>query len=310
MKVSTGLRLAAALAVTAGLISPAMAQRPAADPARQQTIPLVSPTGKGLYIKLIDQKTLGSDRIGILEFVEPKEGDIIEAGKQIAGLKDEIVKASLAVAEKEASNNVEIRYAKAATEVAWAELEKARDANRRVRGTFPDIEVQRLQLTAEKTKLQIEQAEHQLAIALLKVEEARAALDTYRVIAPIGGIVTKVYKTKGEAVQQGEPILDMVNTDRVRVEGYVNIEAVWQVQAGDPVKLRLNIPDVDLEVEKEEFEGKVVFIDVVAEPLTQRVRVWAEVENRNNILKAGLTADAVILPTSTATASKGGKTGN
>jgi hypothetical protein len=44
------------------------------------------------------------------------------------------------------------------------------------------------------------------------------------------------------------------------------------------------------------FYGKIVFVDVSAQPVTGQVRVWAEVENRDNILRAGLNARMAINP--------------
>lgn len=240
---------------------------------------------------LIDRVTLASDRPGIIDFVSAREGEAVKADQQIAGLKDEVAQARRAVAQREADNDIEVRYAEKASEVADAEYDKALEVNLKLpSGGIPDIEVRRLKLAAERAVLQIEQAQNQLTIAGLNLEQAEAEMDTYQIVAPFDGVVTMVHKSKGEAVRQGDPILDMVSTSRIRVEGKVNIRDIWSVREGDKVEVRLDIPGEELAVERQTFEGKIVFVDVAVQALTREVRVWAEVENRNSILKEGLYA--------------------
>jgi multidrug efflux pump subunit AcrA (membrane-fusion protein) len=91
--------------------------------------------------------------------------------------------------------------------------------------------------------------------------------------------------------------MEIVNTERIRVEGHVEIADIWSVQVGDRVEVYLDIPEVDLPVEKEKFTGRIVFIDIEVEPVTRRVSVWADLVNRDGMLRAGLTANMKILPT-------------
>ncbi len=245
-------------------------------------------------IKLIHQVTLSSDRAGTLAFIEPEEGDLVQSGQQVAGLKNEVARSVLASAKEKARNDVQIRYATKATAVAIVEHEKGLETNRKVPGTVPDIEIRRLKLAAEKGLLQIEQAKHEFTIAGLEKNEAQAQLKTFQIEAPHDGMVTHVYKRKGEAVRLGDPILEVVSTRRVRVEGYVDINDVWHVKPGDPVTVQLDIPDVKLVVEQEVFQGRISFVDVGVQPVTKRTRVWAAVTNRGNILRAGLTAKMTI----------------
>lgn len=286
--VSTALCVLA-VGVVAGSNSTALAQRPF-ESSRQAIGPMKC------RIQLQDHVTLASGQLGILKEVLPEEGDRIEEGDIVAQLIDDVARAALERAEKEASNDVEIRYAIKAAEVANAEYAKAVDANRRVPGAVPEIEVQRLKLAAERSRLQIEQAQHRFLVARLTAKEAEAALRMFAVTTPFNGTVTRVYKSKGEAVRQGDPILELVNTDKVRVEGYLTTTDMHRVERDDYVSVRLDIPDIDLDIEREVFEGRIVFVDPQVQPVTGQVRVWAEVENRRNILRSGLTALMVVEP--------------
>lgn len=250
-------------------------------------------------IQLIDDVTLAGGRTGILAFVKPIEGESVKKGDLVASLMDDAPRAAWEVAKKEASNDIEVRYAKKAFEVAEAEHEAAMIANRRLKDTVPEIEVKKLKLAADRGNLQIEKAEHDFEIVKRKADEAKGVLKTYWIDAPFDGVVTKVFKASGEAVREGDPILELSNTSRVRVEGKVNIKDVWNVAPGRPVQVQLDIPEVDLPVEQMTFNGRIVFVDVKVEPVTKEVRVWAEVANRDNVLRAGLTAKMTIDPSGT-----------
>lgn len=287
------------------LLAPAAAIWSQDKPQPNRDSELVIP--KNCRVRLIDRVTLASDRPGIVDFVTPREGDEVESGSKVAALRAEVARAALAVAQKKAENDIEVRFSTKASELADVEHQKALDTNRNVGKTIPDIEVRRLKLAAEKGVLQIEQADHDHTLAGLALDQARAELDAHEVFAPFGGVVTKVHKLKGEAVRQGDPILDLVSTDRVRIEGDIELSQVWQIRRGDPVTVRLDVPEFDLNEERMSFSGRIVFIDVLVNPVNGLVRIWAECENKDNVLREGMTTHMTIVPHSAApprTASK------
>jgi RND family efflux transporter MFP subunit len=240
-------------------------------------------------IKLVDEVILSCDRPGIVAYVKPREGDTVHDGDLVVGLDDEVAVAALATATKEAESDVDIRYSEKSSEVARAEYEKALETNRRGK-VIPEVEVNRLKLAWEKTTLELESAKHRHAVSQLKRDEAQAQLNTFRIKAPFDGFVTRVYRSKGEAVKQGDQVLELVRTSHVRVDGLVSIGEVLHIRRGDEVDVRLDIPEADLEIEKQSFRGKIVFVDVKAEPVSRKIRIGAEVENPDNILRAGLRA--------------------
>lgn len=252
-------------------------------------------------IVLIDQVTLACDRPGILKMVECKEGQTVEAGQRLALIADDVARANLAVAERKGSNDVEVRFQRKASEIADVEYRKNADANKKAveagRGIpIASLDVEKLRLAAEKAVLSIEEAEQNLAVSKLNADVARAELATYLVTAEFAGIVTRVYRKKGEAVRQGDPIVEVVNPGRVRVEGRIGLQHLKYARQGAKVKVKLAIPDLDLAEEREEFEGHIVFVDLTADPVTHETRVFAEVNNRDNILRAGLVAEMILTP--------------
>ncbi|HEX6986290.1 MAG TPA: HlyD family efflux transporter periplasmic adaptor subunit [Planctomycetaceae bacterium] len=290
------------------LLGPAVGQDQAARKAAATESPDPLSTvvvAQDAQVKLDEEAVLASDRPGILAFVEPEEGDRVTAGQQVAKLKDEVAAAALAVAEKTAESDIEVRYAEKAAAVADAEYRKNLEGNRMAKqyrlsaDLVTEIDLERLRLAAERAQLQIEKAEVDREIAKLTAEEKAAELKTFRIVAPIDGIVTEVNKQAGEAVQQGDPILRVVRTDVVRVEGFVTVPDAFRVKPGDAVRVRLdaeNIPGLPPELADRVFEGKVSFVAPTAELLANKVRVWATVPNDRNLLRAGLPAAMEIVP--------------
>ena len=258
---------------------------------------------KNARVVLIERVTLASPRAGVLAFVELREGDSVEARQVVASLDASVARASLAIARHKASSTIDRRFAKKAIELSQTEYDKARQANRNIEGggVFTEIDVHRLKLNVEKSILQLEQAESDAKYHALTVEQLTAELNSYAVVAPFAGRVAKVHRAKGEAVALGDPIADVVNLDRVRVEGFVSVQEGLRIRPGSAVVVRLDLPDVDLAEERIAMNGKLVYVDAGVEPVTGQIRVWAEVPNPKGILRAGLPARMLIreLPTLT-----------
>ena len=247
------------------------------------------------HITLIDHVTLASDRTGILKSVEFKEGNSVVAGSLVALIADEVAQANLAVAEKKASNEVELEFSKIAKKAADSELNRLIKANQIAvekggKEPVPQLEIDKAKLAADKAGLSIQQAEHELGLSKLNAAVTAAELKTYSVLAQFDGVVTRIFRKKGEAVRQGDPVAEIVNTDRVRVEGNVPFSDLRYAKQGAKVLVRLNTVHPDDRHANEVFEGKITFVDVVSEPIDRTTRIYAEVRNRQNILRAGLEA--------------------
>ena len=138
-------------------------------------------TAQDCSVALIRVAALASDRPGILEYLEVTEGDDVKANQKVAGLKDGVARAALKTATEKAVNDVQIRYANKATEFAEVELKIAQDANKRVPGSVPKLEIEKLTLAVDRGRLQAEQAQFEQAVAKSTQTEAEETLMTYDV---------------------------------------------------------------------------------------------------------------------------------
>jgi multidrug efflux pump subunit AcrA (membrane-fusion protein) len=115
-------------------------------------------------------------------------------------------------------------------------------------------------------------------------------------VSPHDGVVVAVFKGQGESAALHDPLFRVVNTDRLRVTGYLDVLDAWRVRVGESVRISPEIAGVEAAVSREPFWGHVVFVDNQIDPKTQTCKVTAEVDNRDGLLRAGLEARMEILP--------------
>jgi len=258
----------------------------------RESAPVIVPE---CLVKPLDEVRLSSERGGILAELLVREGDRVAEGQLLARLKDDVPRALLATAEKEASSDVILRFAVKARDLAQVEYDRMLKANQLKPNAVPQLEVDRGRLALEKAQLEIEKAELDHQILLLKRDEAAAQLAACRVEAPFAGVVTRVLLSRGATVRQGDVILELVNTDRVRVEGAVPLAHVEAFRKGAEVSIE-ELPDpAAAPREARAFPGRIVFVDVTVRPVANTVRVCAEVDNPTNQLRPGLEA-RMLLP--------------
>ena len=80
----------------------------------------------------------------------------------------------------------------------------------------------------------------------------------------------------------------MVDVDRIRVIGFLDVGDAWRVRQGQAVRIMPELEGSDLPIEREVFEGKITFVDSEIDPKARTCRVFAEVENRGGLLRSGL----------------------
>lgn len=251
-------------------------------------------------VSLINRATLAGERAGVLESIQVHEGETIEAGELIAQLRDKAPRATLESADREARNDIDLRYAQKASELATLEYSKALDLIREVPGSHSELDILKLKLAAERSVLQVEQAAHQLEMARMRREEARIALESYRIQAPHNGVILQVLKREGEALHTGEGVVVIANFDRMRVEGFLQAADSLRVRPGDRVLVTIDLPGRTGAEARIPVEGIVTFIDPIINEISQEVRIWAEVDNRQHLLRDGMKGGMLIQPSSPA----------
>ena len=231
---------------------------------------------------------IGSSIYSVLKECAVEPGASVKAGQVIGRLIDDDVRAEIKLREAEAASDIDIRLSEA--KGARAQAKAARTALLVRRNAASQEEWNEHRIEAAASILEVEQARHRHKIAAIQVEVARSQLLTRTLITPHDGVVTAVLKRKGEAVAPRDPLFQVVDTTTLRVVGQVDVAEVWHLRAGQTARMIVEVAGADLPVEHEVFAGSIVFVDSQIDPLTRTCKVHVRVQNRANLLRAGLEA--------------------
>jgi RND family efflux transporter MFP subunit len=250
---------------------------------------------ESVVLRLINEADVPAQEAGVLTSVPAREGDAVQKDSVLATIDDQVaqmaeVAAQLKfdVAHEKATNDVQVRYARKAAEVAEAELHRSTESVARFAKSVSQSQLDVERLNVDKTKLEAEQADHNQQVATLEMRSAQNELDAAKVqrarrqiVAPFDGTVVQVFVRLGEWVEPGQKALRIVDTRRLRAEGFLNAVDARANLLGAPVELSL------AGQENEHFVGKVAFVSPEVDPITGQVRVWAEIENKSGALRPG-----------------------
>jgi len=242
---------------------------------------------------------------GTLQNIAVKVGDRVEAGDLLAAVDNELEKLSLAaaterlaMAEEEANNDVNVRYATTAAQVHEYRYTQVKEAVEKEPDTFTKSQVITFWLQAEQFRLQTEQAVHEqdLAEMSLRVREAESKLAEHELArreirAPVTGVIEEVMPVVGDWVRAGDPIVRLVQMDRLRIKGALLYDPHTPASVrGKPVLVKVHLAG-DSPNEPSEFTGVV---DSASSTIGRdgRFDISVEVENRQD----PITGDWLLMP--------------
>ena len=227
---------------------------------------------------------------GQLRSIEHHEGASVEIGATLAQIDDtqakaqrEVVLQESLIASEQASNEINVRYAEAAFDVAKQQFEMVRSANQGLDNVVTKSELCQRWIEMKRTHLQIEQAHFDVHAARMTAAAHKAAVqvaDTeiarHLVRAPFDGQVVEVLRHPGEWVSPGDPVFRLCRIDQMRVRGRVPVSAV------DPHEVMHHPVQVTVELARGRsatFEGKIVYVPPHVSGGLE-FDVWADVKNR------------------------------
>ncbi|MEM1185718.1 MAG: efflux RND transporter periplasmic adaptor subunit [Planctomycetota bacterium] len=225
------------------------------------------------------QLSVGLDEPIVEIFVQ--EGDRVEAGQPIARLDDRLVLAQLASAEAKVSFKGALAVADAELGYAKTRYERMALAHEKGAASFSELQDARLQLRkAEAARVTTQE---NMTLDRLRRDELRAMLERHTIVAPFAGVVERINADAGETPGAANPIVELVETARLRVEAHLPAARYGAVAPGDTLRLHASDP-VGTEL--------VAIVDAISPVLdapTRTFRCIAYVDNANANLPAGLT---------------------
>ena len=295
------LVVAACLSLAAPPLLPVAASRPAPPGAlasgREAQI-------THCLVSLIQDVEVPALEAGALTSVAVVEGQFVTAGQLLAQIDNRQPQLDKLAAELErdaalakAADDIEVRYSEAALAVAVADLDRAVAIDRKSPGGVTQQEIQKLRLAKHRDELQIDRSKLEMHIGKMNadvhqasVQAAEDALQRRQIVSPIDGVVVTVFHDRGEWVNAGEKVIQVIRIDRLRVEGFLDATQLSpDAIAGSAVNVEVQLTGG----RTARLAGQVVFISPIVQA-GNKYRVRAEVENRSEkghpILRPGMTA--------------------
>jgi membrane fusion protein (multidrug efflux system) len=177
---------------------------------------------------------------------------------------------------------LEVRSARAGLAEAAAALRDAEREFKRFKLLRERDVAAESKLDQVETQLSLARSRHAAAEAQLGVAER--ALRDASVRAPFAGYVSRRQVSRGEYVQVGQPLFELVALDPVEAEFHVAERDSARVARGQEVALTVE-PHPG-----ETFRGRVTLIAPTIDPKTRTLRVEADVANPDGRLRPGLFA--------------------
>lgn len=241
-------------------------------------------------VQFEDHIKVPAPEAGVLVQLAAKEGSQVRQGEVLAKVYDDEVQMqkkaaeyALGAAYKAATDDIQFRYAEASAAVAKKKYESSMEANRRVEDSISQVDLDKDKLEWDAAVLSAEKAKHDQALAKFEYHQKKAerdasdlAIKRRTIVAPFDGEVLTLYRHQDEWVSPGDPIMQLVRLDAMRVEGALEQSSY---DAHEVIGC-----DVTVEVElargrKEQFPGRITFISSQVE-LDGTYLVRAEVANR------------------------------
>jgi RND family efflux transporter MFP subunit len=226
-----------------------------------------------------------------------KEGQTIavlevpELAAQLTG-SEAAVRAAQEQIHKAQGDLQRARSAHAAAHSAYVRLKQAADSRA---GLVAQQEVDDAQAKDLETEGQTASAEAELASAGEQLEVAQAnqkqysAMSSYtRIVAPFAGVITNRYADTGALIAAGTssstqaiPVVRLAQTSKLRLVLPIPESVVAQIHLGDPVKVRVQALD-------EEIEGRVSRFADSLDRQTRTMETQIDFDNRSGRLISGM----------------------
>lgn len=208
-------------------------------------------TSNGTFIANQELK-LQAEASGKVIKIFKRKGDFVKAGQLIAQLDDELLQSELAIAQ--------VNY-----DQTMRDLERYRN----------------LSGTDAITKRQLEDIENGSKSAKAQLDMIKKRISHTQITAPISGYINDDHIEIGSLVTPGTPLVDIVNTQPLKLAINVSESEIARIAVGDKVRVRAGVfPD-------REFGGEVSFTASTGDA-SLRYQVEINLEGETEGIKPGM----------------------
>ena len=235
-----------------------------------------------------EEVTISNETAGTIEKILVDLGDKVKKGQLLIRLDQR--EAKLALAQAEAN----LQAAKKALAQAQAEWRDADLSLKRIQQLHSEGVIATSQLDVAQTRFDSIEAQAHAREADIDrfralVDLAHKHLSDTEIVAPISSEVQQRLVSIGEGVKEKTPLLHLVVTDPLKLQGTVPERFAPEIKIEQPV-------DVQVEAFTEQvFSGMVQRVSPAVDVQTRSLALEAKVPNSAGLLKAGFFAKGLIL---------------
>jgi RND family efflux transporter MFP subunit len=272
-------------------VAPLLAQGPPPANVRVGEIRKMSVIEKRLVTGQIEpsrRTIVAAEESGRVTVGPPEPGTAVEKGQIVSRIDDALLTVSHQVTE------AQVQEAQATVDEMQAELSTATRTRSRIEQLVASDVARQKELEDSRDSESVAQARLALAQAALNrakgnLQMLEIQLDKTRVIAPFDAYVTRKSTEVGQWLSAGDPVVELVETVRVKVKLDVPQFMIDAVPLDEPVSLRFDAIGAAREAE-------VFSIVPDGDPKARTFRVLFKLENADGALKPGMSASSQ-LPT-------------
>jgi membrane fusion protein (multidrug efflux system) len=239
------------------------------EPVRVQTLEdRIEATGE---LQATDHAQIAAEVTGRITEITVAEGQYVEAGTVVLEIDRE-------------RRELELATVRAQLAEARAALVEQKRETGRIRTLHERDVASDSRLDQAQTGLALAQA--RLDAAQASVGVAKRALDDSSVVAPFAGYIAEEGVGRGEFVNAGQPLFELVSLNPIEVEMHLPEVDSGRVALGQ--RLAVTVAPYPDQV----FRATLTFVSPTIDPRTRTLRVKAQLDNAEGRLRPGLFARA------------------
>ncbi|MBP3961010.1 efflux RND transporter periplasmic adaptor subunit [Gemmata sp. G18] len=174
-----------------------------------------------------------------------REGATVDARQVVAFMDDQLIRARLEGAEKIKKSAVEARGnatrgVEAAQKKYDLSVEVGKAGNISRKDLLDDI------ITLSRFLENLDQSTQQIAKSEADYKEQEVLLGRHQIKSGVNGVIRTISRRPGEYVKAGEKIMEIEGTDKVRIEGQLDVQHMRAVRYGMEVTVEPALPSAPL----------------------------------------------------------------
>jgi len=202
------------------------------------------------------------------------EGDRVQQGQPLARFKDQVLQAAATYARADVQTQ--------RMTVRMAEAESARAVALFAEGAIA-------QRDRDNALVALEAARSRLSLSESQASNSEDRLKSATLTAPAAGVISKRYAQAGDRVDNGKPVLELVDTRVLQLAASVPTEWLPELRIGRLVSLTI------AQLDSSHVSGQIARINPTADPATRQIQIYVDVPNPRETLVGGLFASGRVV---------------